>query len=51
MKGGVSDRRRDVLGVLKVQSDHLDINYLTQWSDLNLTEILTQASQQAGAAS
>ncbi|WNN87252.1 hypothetical protein [Gloeocapsopsis dulcis] len=51
MGGGVSDRRRDVLGVLKVQSDRLDINYLTQWSDLNLTEILTQALQQAGVAS
>ncbi|MES1024305.1 hypothetical protein ABN584_15560 [Gloeocapsa sp. BRSZ] len=50
MGGGVSDRQwRDVLGVLKVQADKLDINYLTQWAEsLNITEILTQAFQQAG---
>jgi len=50
MSAGVSDRQwRDVLGVLKVQADKLDITYLTQWAaTLNLTEMLTQALQQAG---
>ncbi|MBE9190745.1 hypothetical protein IQ230_10340 [Gloeocapsopsis crepidinum LEGE 06123] len=52
MGGGVSDRQwRDVLGVLKVQADKIDINYLTQWAEtLNLIEMLTQALQQAGVA-
>ncbi|PPS39179.1 hypothetical protein [Chroococcidiopsis sp. TS-821] len=50
MSGEVSDRQwRVVLGVLKVQADKLDINYLTQWAEsLNLTGILTKALQQAG---
>lgn len=40
---------RDVLGVLKVQADKLDLNYLFQWAKtLNLTELMTKALQQAG---
>lgn len=39
---------RDVLGVLKVQTD-IDLDYLSQWAEtLNLTELMTKALQQAG---
>ena len=46
----ISDRQwRDVLGVLKVQSDRLDLNYLNYWAaTLKLAELLTQALQQSG---
>lgn len=48
--GNVSDRQwRDVLGVLKVQADKLDLNYLTKWAKtLELEELMLQALQQAG---
>jgi hypothetical protein len=46
----VSDRQwRDVLGVLKVQGEQLDFNYLAQWGErLNLTDLIIQAMQQSG---
>lgn len=46
----ISDRQwRDVLGVLKVQSDRLDLDYLNYWAEtLQLVELLTQALQQSG---
>lgn len=48
--GNVSDRQwRDVLGVLKVQADKLDLNYLNKWAKtLELEELMLQALQQAG---
>lgn len=48
--GNVSDRQwRDVLGVLKVQADKLDLNYLNKWAKtLELKELIVQALQQAG---
>ncbi|MGB3206721.1 MAG: hypothetical protein WBB28_17180 [Crinalium sp.] len=40
---------RDVLGVLKVQGERLDFNYLHQWAEsLMLVELLAQALKQAG---
>ncbi len=40
---------RDVLGVLKVQGEHLDFNYLTQWANtLNIKTLLELALKQAG---
>lgn len=46
----VSDRQwRDVLGVLKVQANRLDFNYLAQWAEtLQLEDLLAQALQEAG---
>jgi len=48
--GGVSDRQwRDVLGVLKVQADRLDFNYLAEWAEtLNLTDLMAQVLSEAG---
>lgn len=48
--GNVSDRQwRDVLGVLKVQADKIDLNYLNNWAKtLELEELMLQALQQAG---
>lgn len=48
--GDVSDRQwRDVLGVLKVQADRLDFNYLAEWAEiLNLTKLIAQALSEAG---
>ncbi len=50
MGGGVSDRQwRDVLGVLKVQADRLDFNYLTHCAQtLMLLDLMAQALRQAG---
>ena len=50
MSNRVSGRQwRDVLGVIKVQANTLDFNYLTQWAEaLNLTDLLAQALQAAG---
>jgi len=46
----VSDRQwRDILGVLKVQADKLDLNYLAKWAKtLELEKLMLQALQQAG---
>lgn len=48
--GGVSDRQwNDVLGVLKVQRDSLDKQYLQHWaSALKLKDLLKKAFQDAG---
>lgn len=48
--GGVSDRQwRDALGVLKVQADRLNFNYLAEWAEtLNLTDLMAQALNEAG---
>lgn len=53
MGGGVSERQwNDVLGVLKVQKEHLDTEYLRYWADdLGITDLLTQAYQDAGIES
>lgn len=47
MGGGVSDRQwSDILGVFKVQSNLLDMEYLQYWSkELNLTDLLNEAIQ------
>jgi len=50
-KGGeVSDRQwRDVLGVLKVQADRLDGDYLnTMSAELGVTDLLGKAIEEAG---
>lgn len=40
---------RDVLGILKLQSNQLDYSYLTQWSaNLGLIDILNQAFSESG---
>jgi hypothetical protein len=40
---------RDVLGVLKVQADNLDFDYLTQWAEqLGIADALNQALTDAG---
>ena len=52
MGGGVSDRQwQDILGVLKVQKDLLDIEYLRYWaSELKLSDLLNRAFHDAGVA-
>ncbi len=46
----VSERQwLDVLGVLKVQATHLDLDYLKYWaSHLNLSELLGKALEESG---
>ena len=46
----VSDRQwRDVLGVMKVQAERLDFNYLRDWAErLNLSNLIEQALREAG---
>lgn len=40
---------RDILGVIKIQQEHLDLTYLWQWSAyLNVSEQLRQALQESG---
>jgi hypothetical protein len=40
---------RDILGILKVQTNRLDYAYLTQWANqLNIRDSLTQALTEAG---
>ena len=48
--GGVSDQQwKDVLGVLKVQGDKLDLEYLRYWaSRLNLSDLLNRSFDDAG---
>src|SRR6266704_4175313 len=50
MGGEVSDRQwNDILGVLKVQGTHLDMNYLQKWAaNLNVTDLLKRALVDAG---
>ena len=47
--GEVSDRQwRDVSGVLKVQGDRLDWDYLNHWAEtLNLSELLQRAKEES----
>ncbi|MBC6479285.1 MAG: hypothetical protein EBE86_010615 [Hormoscilla sp. GUM202] len=46
----MSDRQwRDILGVLKVQGESLDLEYLTDWAKmLELEEMMTQALRSSG---
>jgi hypothetical protein len=48
--GGASEQqRKDVLGVLKVQADKLDLEYLKYWaSKLNLSDLLNRSFNDAG---
>ncbi len=48
--GEVSERQwRDVLGVLKVQGERLDQDYLRRWADaLNVSDLLERALSEAG---
>jgi hypothetical protein len=50
MGGEVSDRQwNDILGVLKVQGAHLDMDYLKKWSaNLKVTDLLERALVDAG---
>jgi hypothetical protein len=50
MGGEVSDRQwNDILGVLKVQGTHLDMDYLQKWSaNLKVTNLLERALVDAG---
>ncbi len=50
MGGEVSDRQwNDILGVLKVQGDHLDMAYLQRWAAvLQVTDLLERALVDAG---
>lgn len=48
--GGVSEQQwKDVLGVLKVQADKLDLEYLKNWaSRLNVSDLLNRSFDDAG---
>ena len=50
MGGSFSERQwQDVLGILKVQEDLLDMNYLRYWTaGLELADLLEQAISEAG---
>jgi hypothetical protein len=48
-RSGSEKQWRDVLGVLKVQADNLDFDYLTQWAEkLCIADALNQALTDAG---
>jgi len=51
--GGTSEQQlKDVLGVLKVQGDGLDLEYLKRWaSRLNLSDLLNHSFDDAGTIS
>ncbi len=48
--GGISEKQwLDVLGILKMQTEHLDRPYLTEWAGrLGLSELLNRAFDEAG---
>lgn len=48
--GRVSDQQwKDILGILKIQTDTLDLDYLKYWaSSLNLSELLSRSFDEAG---
>lgn len=48
--GGISEKQwLDVLGILKMQTDHLDRSYLAEWAgQLGLSELLARAFDEAG---
>ncbi len=50
MGAGASDRQwGDILGVLKVQRQHVDLEYLRHWAaEINVAGLLTRALQEAG---
>jgi len=50
MGGNVSDRQwQDILGIMKVQGNLLDMNYLRYWTaELELSDLLEQALGEAG---
>ena len=52
-RGSQSEKQwRDVLGILKLQTENLDYEYLTQWADnLGLLDFLSQAFSEAGILS
>lgn len=48
-RSGSEKQWRDVLGVLKVQAENLDFEYLTQWAErLNIVDVLNQVMTEAG---
>ncbi|BAZ11920.1 hypothetical protein NIES4071_37480 [Calothrix sp. NIES-4071] len=49
-KGKQSEKQwRDVLGILKAQSDTLEYSYLINWAEhLNIVESISQAFTEAG---
>ncbi|MBD1930437.1 MULTISPECIES: hypothetical protein [Cyanophyceae] len=48
-RSGSEKQWRDVLGVLKVQAENLDFDYLTQWAErLNIVDVLNQVVTEAG---
>lgn len=48
--GGISERQwDDILGVLKVQGEALDFDYLRKWADeLEMNDLLAEAFDDAG---
>jgi hypothetical protein len=46
---GLEKQWRDVLGVLKVQGERLDFNYLNEWAEvLNINDLLIPALRESG---